>query len=546
MLFGLILLLLFSPWLIVYISGIFHFLIWQYGEWYDIVIDDRLPTVNGRLIHVHTFENLEFWPSLLEKAFAKLHGSYQSLHGCSLSEFFEDMTGWFVFQTLWFMTPLYFHFFPFSHTGGLCESINSEMADFEGLFTILCKSIDLNSYILASIEEKEADMASESCSVASFAGCGKRALPNGLLVGQSYVVLDYRTCEVNGQTIHLIKVCNPWKRINELMHMKRKNDSSQPSTGNWEGSWSKNSPEWISLPDSIKKHYSLHLETDYEFWIPLDCFKQSFTNVEICHIADNNNSKSWNQCMLSGYWCTGVSAGGSYLDGELFNTNPAYLIPIQYMPGSSASSVATLQCISPNQLVIGLMQKYRNSKRISGLYDLPIGFSLFKLNKDDWNFVQELIYDDDIDVSMRYNQIKCDQRVFTVIMKSEYYRTRQFQHQAKCSIAAREVTSRYILTEGYYLLVPHTTEPNCDGNFLLRCYSELPFRFSNKEITSLLSSILVKKHINKTYNLNRMFSRPIERIGCKCNGVCLMELHTHSHTPFTILLYLFLIFFVSL
>lgn len=78
------------------------------GAWRVVLVDDRLPVVPqsgalrrpelalGRLAFCRTSSHLgtqQLWASLLEKAYAKAHGSYSAISGGEIAEALLDLTG---------------------------------------------------------------------------------------------------------------------------------------------------------------------------------------------------------------------------------------------------------------------------------------------------------------------------------------------------------------------------------------------------------------------------------------------------------------------
>ena len=54
---------------------------WKWGEWVEVVVDDYIPIYQNAPLFTYSDDQGEVWPMLLEKAFAKLHGSYYHLMG---------------------------------------------------------------------------------------------------------------------------------------------------------------------------------------------------------------------------------------------------------------------------------------------------------------------------------------------------------------------------------------------------------------------------------------------------------------------------------
>jgi hypothetical protein len=75
-------------------AGIFRFRFWLYGDWTEVVVDDRLPVKSNQLLFCGNIqEPNEFWAALLEKAYAKLCGSYENLEIGHTTDAFVDITG---------------------------------------------------------------------------------------------------------------------------------------------------------------------------------------------------------------------------------------------------------------------------------------------------------------------------------------------------------------------------------------------------------------------------------------------------------------------
>ncbi|XP_039761519.1 calpain-B-like isoform X7 [Pararge aegeria] len=309
-------------------AGVFHFRFWQYGRWVDVVIDDRLPTYRGKLVFLHSSERNEFWSALLEKAYAKLHGSYEALKGGSTCEAMEDFTGG--------VTEMY--------------EINELPPNF---YTILLKAYERNSLMGCSIEPDPNILEAET--------------PVGLIRGHAYSVtrVKYVDIETPGRAgkIPLLRLRNPWGNEAE-----------------WNGPWSDKSPEWRFIPESEKEELGLTFDDDGEFWMSFKDFCSHFDRVEICNLNPDSLdpdecpegcTKKWEMSVFEGEWVRGVTAGGCRNYLETFWKNPQYTVTLKDPDEGDAENKCTI--------IVALMQKNRRSQRHQGLECLTIGFAVYRL-----------------------------------------------------------------------------------------------------------------------------------------------------------------------
>ncbi|XP_076099976.1 calpain-9-like isoform X1 [Mytilus galloprovincialis] len=311
--------------------GLFKFNIWHEGDWTEVVVDDRLPSYMDSLVFMHSADKHEFWSALLEKAYAKLHGSYESLKGGSTSEAMEDFTG------------------------GVTEMFDLKKAP-KDLLTIMLKAHDRGSLMGCSIDADPNQLEAE--------------LANGLIMGHAYSVTAVKMVEIQtpGRSgkLPMVRCRNPWGNESE-----------------WKGAFSDESERWKYITDSDKEEIGLTQEDDGEFWMTFGDWQSNFQKLEICNLGPDSldddelvkiGKKRWEATSEVGEWIPNVNAGGCRNYLQTFFTNPQYRVTVTD-PDEDEDDLCTI--------LVGVLQKDRRKKRKEGLDMLTIGYVIYKLKDPD-------------------------------------------------------------------------------------------------------------------------------------------------------------------
>ncbi|XP_077447835.1 calpain-5-like [Stigmatopora argus] len=313
-------------------AGIFHFQFWIFGEWVDVVVDDRLPTINGELIYCHSKDNNEYWSALLEKAYAKLSGCYESLEGGNTGDAVVDFSG------------------------AVAEAINLEAGAYykdqeklDQLFADLLKVYDRGGIISCSIKAEPHEI--------------ELKLANGLVKGHAYSVTAVNRVRVGhgliayfkNETIPMIRMRNPWGKTE------------------WNGSWSDSSEEWSKVGDTERGNLGITVEDDGEFWMSFTDWCKHFTDADVCRLINTSMisiHKTWHEVVHFGSWTKNAEpllnrCGGCANHKSTFLQNPQYIFDVTK---------------ESDEVLVSLQQRDMKIHRKFGQGEnLTIGFSIFKV-----------------------------------------------------------------------------------------------------------------------------------------------------------------------
>ncbi|XP_040286487.1 calpain-8-like [Bufo bufo] len=300
-------------------AGIFHFKFWQYGKWIEVVVDDMMPTKNKKLKAAKSNTTNEFWSALLEKAYAKINGSYEALGGGFALESLVDFTG---------------------GVGEVYETAKPPADLFQRVQrTLIEKSLTASS-------TKFVD------------GKGETIDKMNVVAGHMYSITGAEEVTCDKKVVQIIRLRNPWGKTE------------------WNGPFSDKSPEWGKVDPKVRAKLNVQTE-DGETWMPFDDYLKEFKILEICNIhlseACCGDDFKWSLTEFNGSWKKGISDGGRKSLAR-FSINPQYRIQLKAQDGDANKK---------RTLVVSLTQKDRRKQKAADVKILNIGFYVYKVTPSD-------------------------------------------------------------------------------------------------------------------------------------------------------------------
>ena len=285
------------------------------GRWRRVLIDDRLPcAADGSLLYAHSLDGNEMWVALLEKALAKVYGSYEALISGFADGAMRDLTGGLPQRTRF--------------TAVDTSTASSGASDGDGngndrLWDALSQWADEGSpvgcaFSTAGVDPRYVDVDAQRRDMSH----------QGLLFAHAYGL--ERLASVAGR--RLVRLRNPWGR------------------GEWRGAWSDESSEWTA---ELLAQLDYRFADDGAFWMELSDFRRMFNTLYTARLlgpatrlrgrtgatdasADATQSAAgvWHRQCIEGEW-TIVNAAGSPRHPR-WRDNPCVLITLSVDAAISA------------------------------------------------------------------------------------------------------------------------------------------------------------------------------------------------------------------
>ncbi|EAS07113.1 calpain family cysteine protease (macronuclear) [Tetrahymena thermophila SB210] len=203
------------------------------GKSVKVVVDDYLPCYQDSrgFAFAQSPNNVAIWPSLLEKAMAKLHKNYLNIEGNN-----ENKLGPSTSAVLMHLVGC-----PSQQTYFGKEKTNS-FKDIEEAWAKILESFNKGYLQTTGVSKSEFT--------------GEKALDNGLVANHAYSIIEVRQFD----KLKLIKLKNPWAKTE------------------WKLDWSDESTCWT---EELKQQVNLEVKDDGIFWMSFQDFYQNFSYVNV-------------------------------------------------------------------------------------------------------------------------------------------------------------------------------------------------------------------------------------------------------------------------